>query len=423
VSDWIEDFVAFTEPTGSPPAFRLWAGIATIAAVLERRVHTRTTVDKLFPNLYTFLTGAPASGKSNAIKEARKMLANIAGGTDGIKLGPDDPTRESFIDSIAASSKRSMNGTGDVMVSPITVLCSEYGVFIQKYDEAFLSTLAHIYDNPDNYSAPRRTSKTTYLMGPTVNLLVGVTPSALSSLPESAWGAGFTSRVIFIYGIAPDNYVDMFADKKPILTPDKLVADLEDFFKNLHGEFLWEQDARDAFNYWYNVEKMAPIPMYGRLVHYVGRRSVHVLKLAMVSAVSAGNGIIVTRDDFLRARRWLLEAEETMPNVFRAMEQKSDAQILSDAHYFFWTQYNSVQRNKRQPLKDSVIYRYFEEKAPSDRIPYLVSMLVKTGRMTRNKFGDWTPATLIDEGRLNTDLDTELGDGIRIADKQPTKGK
>lgn len=46
-SDWITDFVASTETMRSPDSFRLWGGIATIAAVLERRVWTETDVDKL----------------------------------------------------------------------------------------------------------------------------------------------------------------------------------------------------------------------------------------------------------------------------------------------------------------------------------------------------------------------------------------
>src|SRR3974377_55752 len=66
--DWIENFFNLTECIPSPPIFRLWCGIATVAGALERRVWVVSAGKRVFPNLYTLLVGHPGTGKTQAIE-------------------------------------------------------------------------------------------------------------------------------------------------------------------------------------------------------------------------------------------------------------------------------------------------------------------------------------------------------------------
>jgi hypothetical protein len=109
-SDWIESFVWNTAGMRSPERFRLWAAITCVAAVLERRVWTTTDIDRLFPNMFVILTGEPASGKSIMVNEVRKLWSAID--SKNFHLGPDNPTKASFIESIANSPRSYANGTG-----------------------------------------------------------------------------------------------------------------------------------------------------------------------------------------------------------------------------------------------------------------------------------------------------------------------
>jgi hypothetical protein len=390
--DFIDTFMDLTASVRSPPAFRLWAAIAIISSTLERRVWTETDVDPLRPNLFVVLAGQPASGKGNAIREARKLLTTLIEPESGIHIGPDNPTSASFLDALAASTKMSINGLGTPMYSALTVLCRELGSLITKYEGQFAANLADIYDNPSNFSAPRRQSKSVNVAAPTINILAAATPSALMDIiPESAWDQGLTSRMIFIYGVAPTSYRDPFKKRKEIAM-ENLAADLKTFFHELHGEFEWEEPAQDALKHWLNDENMAPKPSYGRLVHYVGRRNEHVMKLSMISAVSAGHGLCVTLEDFRRAQRWMFEAEKTMPDVFRAMTQKSDSQVLEDVHQIAWIQYTTLQRDKRQALSDTDIWKILENRSTSERIPYLIKSLESTGRLRKaGIMGGWVP--------------------------------
>lgn len=387
-----------TSTLRSAPSFRLWAAIATIASAMERKVWVKTDQPSpLYTNMYTVLSGGPASGKSLAIALSRDLLLPLATRQrhEALFLAPDNPTKASFIDCLEASQKKAINGSGTPMYSALTVLCLELGVLIAKYDKEFVADLTTLYDCPPKYSAPRRTSKSVSIDAPVVNMLLGATPDALGDiLPENAWGQGFTSRLVFVYGTAPTFYRSIFSkDSDPDFTP--LKKSLEELYNEVHGQVLWEPDAQAAMEHWYNDEKMAPVPDYARLVNYCGRRDVHLMKLTMISAISAGHGLTVELSDFRRAQSWLFETEKTMPDVFRAMAQKSDAQLLADAYHYVYTKYNSVSREKRQAVSERSIRLFFENKVTHEKIPGLIEAMEKTGRMRKNPFGDgWIPNTM-----------------------------
>jgi hypothetical protein len=181
------------------------------------------------------------------------------------------------------------------------------------------------------------------------------------------------------------------------MDPDmtRLKAQLGEIYNDLYGEVEWEIAAQDAYNYWYNDEDMAPKPTYGRLINYNARRSEQVTKLAMISAISAGHGMIVTLADFIRGRRWLLDAEKTMPDVFRGITQRSDAQTLADLHYHLYIIYSRVARDKRKAIHEKVLWDFLESRATSDKIPALIQAAERTGRIRRDlvpKF--WIPNEL-----------------------------
>lgn len=386
--------MTLTDPVRSPPSFRLWTAIATIACVLERRVWTATDIAPLYPNLYTVLAGSPASGKTIMVNRAKDLLLSLSR-PGGVYLGPDNPSAASFMDALKASAKISINGMGIPFFSAMAVMCTELGDLISKFDKDFVAKLTTLYDNPGSYSMPRRSVESITVEAPNINILAAATPDALGdTIPESAWGQGFTSRIIFIYGAIPDLRRNIF--KKPEDTNStELKARLKVFFEELHGEFLWEEAAQDEMHRWFNDEKMAPIPTYGRLVNYCGRRDVHVMKLAMISAVSAGRGLTVTLEDFNRGRKWLLDAETLMPDVFRAMAQKSDTQLLQDAHHWLYVRYSRVAREKRAAVNEREVWKWFEDKTTHDKIPGLIAAMEKTGRMRRSGFnGDWIPNAL-----------------------------
>lgn len=396
IDDWIDTFMERTKHSRSPEIFRLWTAIVTISAVLERKCWTETDVARLYPNQFVILAGAPAAGKGVSLGESRRLLGAMSG-VGEIYLGPDNPTPASMMDEIAKAEKPAPMGMGVMSYSPITILSREFASMISKYDKDYAANLADLYDNPLTFSAPRRSSKSLVLQAPTINIIAAATPDTLmDTIPEQAWGQGLTSRIIFVYGLAPNYYRDPFRKRM-----DTDFADLQKllraYYNEIHGEFIWEVDAQDLHRYWINEGGQKPKPDYGRLANYVGRRAEHLQKLAMVSAVSAGHGCCVTLKDYTRAQEWLFAAEKVMPDMFRAMSAKSDSQIITDMHHWMYTTWgNMKQDEKSKGVHERRIYLYLQDRVPNEKIGPLIKTMESSGRMRNNVMskGFWIPSPM-----------------------------
>ena len=86
------------------------------------------------------------------------------------------------------------------------------------------------------------------------------------------------------------------------------------------------------------------------------------MKLAMISSVSAGNFPHVTLRYFIRGRQWLLDAEKSMPDVFRSMTAKNDMQLIQDTHYHLYVRYSKIGRDSRKSLTEQTLINIWKTK-------------------------------------------------------------
>ena len=345
----------------------------------------------LFPNQFTILCGFPASGKTIAVNEARRYWIEVP----ELHVGPDNPSYRSFLDALENSTRSYINGTGGTIYSAMSLPSTELGVLFSTSDDSLFAALTDLYDNKDQFTAPRAKSNTSIqIERPTVNILGGATPDFLGDIfPEIAWGQGFTSRLIFIYGSEMhDPNRDVFK-KRPKFTQDILHKELRTI-SFMCGEFLWEPGAMKALNDWFS-QKLPPVPSHSRLTHYRGRRGPHVIKLSMISAASYHQTLTVTLADFERAKSWLLDAELTMPDVFRAMRQKSDEQLINESYQFLYSNWASVVREKRQPIPEAVLWNFIKERTTSDKIKGVIEAMIRSDLIR----GGTKPGTYIPQPR------------------------
>lgn len=393
-SDWIETYVSETNAVPSPEIYRLWAAITAVSGVLERKVWTTGSAGPIYPNLFTLLVGPPASGKDNAIRPIREIWAKMT----GLHLSPDNVTKAALIDALSKSLRTLMNGSSEMMTfSCMVAPVPEFGVFFSKHDTEFLSVLNHLYMSPSLYKEERRTSGIVEINKPHLVLLAGTQPDFLSSfLPEEAWGMGFTSRLVMIYaeGAPPADLFTLTA-----INATGLVQQLRKIFE-MKGEFVWSKNTMNEINAW-NRAGCPPIPAHSKLLHYNGRRTLHIIKLSMISAASRAASLHVTVEDFERAKEWLLSAEAVMPDIFRAMGQRSDQQIIEDLRLHLYRLWSSVALEKRKPLLARDIWAYLHTRVTSDRIPKLIDVAEKLGYLKRGKYPDeWIPAPLEHFGQV-----------------------
>ena len=178
-----------------------------------------------------------------------------------------------------------------------------------------------------------------------------------------------------------------------------LIQGLNEIFK-YKGEFSWTKNAIDEINAWNNAG-CPPTPTHSKLLHYNRRRALHTIKLAMISSVARSPELIVNVGDFERAKDWLINAEERMPDIFRAMGQRSDTQILTDLHFHMYRRWSSVVLSERKPLPTSVMYQFLESRVPSEKIRNLLDVAEKSGYIRKGTYPDeWIPNVLGNVGSV-----------------------
>jgi hypothetical protein len=385
--DWIETYMEETSSTSAPMEFRLWSAITAISGVLERKVWTHGMNGPIYPNLFTVLVGSPGVGKNSAINPVRNLWAQVK----GLQISPSNVTKAALIDALAKALRTvpTADGKGALIFSCLVVPAPEFGVFFPSHDTAFLSVLNEIYDSQPIYREERRTHGAVEITKPYLVLLSGTQPDFLSQFfPDAAWGQGFTSRTIMIY--SEGGPVGDIIGKGRATTNNGLVVHLQKM-SELVGEIHWTQEAANEINAWHRM-KCPPMPEHSKLTHYCPRRSLHVIKLSIISAISRGGKFEIGIEDFERARDWLLTAEAVMPDIFRAMGARNDEEVVKELHLHLHRLWSSVAVNKRKPLPSEEIWKYLLPRVTSDRIPKLIDTAEKTGYIRRGRYPDeWEP--------------------------------
>ena len=351
---WVDSLLDFTDHIGSPTIFRRWAAISAIGGALERKVWIQSQRERIFPNLYVLLAGPPGTGKTRALMACRRVWEEL--GTHHVSQL--SLTKAAFIDTLAAA-KRQVRASGHYEIHSLLVAIPELGVLLPGYDSEFMNTLTHLYDCLP-YSESRRTNKEGPLEinNTVVNLIACTTPAFLvNALPAGAWNEGFMSRVVIIYNDSMlkrafglmESDIDTSEDpamKKTLQNEMQRIALLE-------GRVGWTREGAELAEHYNTIdfdEDEFPKPKHPRLLHYNTRRPVQFLKLCLISAVDRGEFEIGTQDCY-RARDWMVEAEDIMPQIFHQMASGGDSQTINDCWHYVLTKWHRGNQ-KGVPIAD-----------------------------------------------------------------------
>lgn len=369
--DWIEGFIQHTDATTSPPLFRKWGAITTIAGALERKVWVRSLGSRLFPNLYTILVAPAGIGKTEITWRVHELWASL----EDHHQAPTSVTKASLIDTLNDAKRRWLTNDPESPVdnfNSLLVCINELGVLIPSYENEFMNVLTDLWDCK-NYSERRRVSKLSIDIPNTqLNMLAACTPSYLMHvLPEGAWDQGFLSRTMLIY--SGDRQLRSLFDEPP--NQAALWDELKEGLKgiaNLYGEIKFTPDAAQLMDR-FHMTGGEPAPDHPKLMSYTIRRTVHLLKLCIICSVSRSSDLIITEEDFDRAKRWLFEAEMHMNDIFKAMATGGTGRIIEETwHYVFraWSK-------EQAPVLKHRILQFLQERLPVHAIEPTLDMMVK----------------------------------------------
>lgn len=365
-ASWVEAFIEHTNNLESPKIYRKWAGIATIAAVLEQKVWL-TTSARLYPNVYVFLVGHPGVGKTRTINAATAFVRELP----DFHLAPTSMTMASLVDALT-TAKRTVIQLPDppMEYNTMFIAADELSAFMHKFDDEIIGGLTTFYDPNVPYGQNRRGNDLKIkIKHPQLNILSGTTPSNLMKfMPEVAWDQGFTSRVVMVFS---DERIigDMFANPAKEL-PTPMLHDLR-IINSLAGQFNATQEYQNLINTWRHAG-CPPVTTHPKLVHYNTRRPAHILKLSMIAAIDRGNVLTLTRDDFNTAMNWLVEAEATMPEVFKAGGVGADAKAMDEIYHFIMA---------AGVAPEGAVIRFASQKVPAHSVIRVLGLMERSGQI------------------------------------------
>jgi hypothetical protein len=365
-----------------------------VAGALGRRVHTRAVGEKMtYSNLYVMLVGPPGSGKG-IIEEVRAFWVGTDDPTGGkaFRVSPDSMTKASFVDELNKATVVHLPKVGPPDTRhELLVASEEFQVLLPAWDSGMVGTLNALWNNRDEHSETRRHGpvKELTIKKPYTNILAGVQPSYLAEhFTDATWETGFVRRVIMIYGAdAPRK--KLFERDKSVHRLRKNILGRLSHLSTLYGEAKWAPDASIKMNDWY-MEGGHPVPDHSKLKWYNETRAEFIIKLSLISALSRTSELLIEVQDVERAMNWLFSAERYMPDVFRAMQGRSDAAILDELHYFMW---NLWEKNGKKPIAGRLIYHFLSVRVPTEKIDRIVDVAERSNIIARlgGTPDDWIP--------------------------------
>lgn len=347
--------------------------MTTVAGALERRCWTTISNKRLFPNVFVLLVAEPGIGKTVAIVETADLWTD----SGAFNVAPMSMTKAAFIDQLL-EKKKVVGGKFPEEYHAMLAPCDEFGVLVTAHDLAFLNTLNAVYDCNEKFEERTRSNSLLTIRNPHLCLIGGTQPEYLgATLPDTAWRMGFTSRIIMVYSGERVTQSLFRPHSKNAALRSKLLEDVQ-HLATMVGEFTWAPEVATALDAWH-MAGGPPSPTHVRLQSYVARRTIHLTKLCIACSASRSDNMVIEMEDYERAFGMLLDAEATMPEIFKAMRTESDAEVIDECYNFIIAEY--LRRNR--PLRENMIVWWLSERVPAMKINFILETMVRTGHLSQ----------------------------------------
>lgn len=310
--DWLGAYLEYVENTEPPELYKVWVGVSTICACLQRKCKLPWGDPDLYPNMYIVLVGPSGCRKGTAMYPASDFLTRL-----GVKKASEAITREALIRELAESSTLDVSDENMISHCSLTVFSEELTVFLGQNNWQLISDLNNWYDCRPSWIYRTKNQGTDEILGVWVNLLGATTPEFLqSALPQDAIGGGLASRIVFVFGDKKSHICPApFKTERDEKLKGMLAHDLE-AINTLKGNFTFTEGYFKMWEDWYTKHSTTPPFTDENFLGYNERRPTHLRKLTMVMCASRGSDMCLCEEDFARSVRLLEETEKYMPFVF-----------------------------------------------------------------------------------------------------------
>lgn len=329
VPDWLDGYMEYTDNTEPPYLYRMWVGLSTLAAAMERKCCVEMGFLRFYPNMYVVLVG-PSGRCRKGVAMTPGLLLLEELGLDN-RIIADSITMAQLIVRLAEATRLDVDEVTKKIYthSSITVFSKELAVFLGDYNEEFIMTLVDWYDCKDKWRRETRHVGSFSVDGVWVNLIGATTPKLLrEKMNTAALGGGLTSRMIFVTEFDRDkNIPNATLSPEEIALGQRLLTDLSTIHRMM-GTFTLTPGFLEYYDTWYHKAWHCPPFKDERFADYFERRPSHVIKLAMILSTSHSDDMLVDEHDLDRAIKILEATEQKMPYTFSGVGRNEMADII-----------------------------------------------------------------------------------------------
>jgi len=339
--DWIKELLVATEDLESPKSYYYWAALATISAVVGKRVYlNRGGVYNLYPNIYVFLISKKSGlRKGVPVNMAKKLTHDV--GTVRVIDG-----QNSVQGMIKELGKIYTTPKGHVIKEAEGFLITgEFASFMLQDGTNFsLTTLTDLYDtqyHEQGFKKRLSTQDEISLKNPCISgLFASNETHFFDVIPKNAISGGFLARTFCIYEEKRNAFNSLTKAQTKKIDYNKIVRYLEELSK-VTGEFRLAPKAVETYDKWY--------------YDFVGQESDddtgtderigdNILKAAMLISLARDSDLVIENQDIVEAIEKSMEAFAGMrrllfsgtgdPKSVKATAYKSTMSMLLGAPGF-----------------------------------------------------------------------------------------
>lgn len=377
LDDWLGRYIEYTENTEPHTNYHIWTGIATVAAMLKRKVWLNWGTEGLiYPNFYIALVGPPGGRKGTAMKLGKRMLHELQ-----VDLGADCITRAALVEELANSKDTFIDESHiEQTYCALSVFSEELVVYLGEKNPDMIVTLTDLFDSPTRWAYSTKNKGKPVLTNVWLNLIGAITPSLLHGRGTAeAMGGGLTSRMIFVVADGKAKFVPFpFMTEGETRLKQLLTDDLMEI-GTICGQFRFDEEALELYRRWYLDPTSARAVDDPNFRGYNERRSLHLRKLCMIMSACRTNNKTITADDFTRALSILEMTEAEMPKAFSGVGWGDHARLLDDVLLFVVTQ---------ERVDWNTLVRRFRNDATSEQLETIMKTLTDSELVKMDVGGD-----------------------------------
>jgi hypothetical protein len=323
---FIQDFIKFNEGNECPKDYVLWAAYGALSAAIGRRIYIDLKQFYVIPNVYILLVGPSGGRKTFARDKAVDLLLEAV--PDTVFAGENE-TYQGVISFLShEDQERQFMDNGKVVsYRPYCIFAAELMDYLQLNPIGMVTFLTNVYDR--RHYIYRLKHEESVLENPYVMMCACTTPVWLTEQVKSKqFSEGYGRRTIIVC-------CDSIIRKEPSMSADSLAA-YQSCIRHLQriqklvGEVKIEETGRRWFwDEWYTKQRDPDDPF---LRNWYSSKHINLLKCAMLSVISEGDDLYITKNHLQMNLALLEHVEKGLPMITQLMGRSevtgASAQLL-----------------------------------------------------------------------------------------------